>query len=77
MSLEFRAILQQPHRFTRAALACGRPPSVGAYVFYGFKEYPIAFGMGYTRVKSIESPDRRVRQLAFLIVFDMPLFTLH
>ena len=49
----------------------------GAYLFVGLRNYPIAWGFGYTRVKSIENPDKRAGRLAFLIAFDMPLFTLY
>jgi len=49
----------------------------GAYVFYGFREYPVAVGIGYARVRDTESPDKRVGRINLLMAFDMPLFTLH
>ena len=49
----------------------------GAYVFYGFREYPVAVGVGYTRVRDTQSPDKRVGRINLLMAFDMPLFTLH
>ena len=48
-----------------------------AYVFYGWKSYPLAIGAGYARVRNIDNPDRREGRFLVLIAFDMPLFRLH
>ncbi len=48
----------------------------GAYLFYGLRDYPLAIGYGYARIRDPESPDKRVTRISFLIAFDMPLFAL-
>lgn len=48
-----------------------------AYVFYGWKNYPFAAGLGYTRGRGIDNPDERVGRVVVLFAFDMPLFKLH
>jgi hypothetical protein len=48
-----------------------------AYVFYGWKNYPFAAGLGYTRGRGIDNPDQRVGRVVILFAFDMPLFKLH
>jgi hypothetical protein len=48
-----------------------------AYVLWGTKNYPLAAGFGYARVKSIEDPGRREGRFLVLLAFDMPLFKLH
>lgn len=47
-----------------------------AYVFWGHRNYPFAAGVGYARVKSIETPDSREGRVLLLLAFDMPLFKL-
>jgi hypothetical protein len=49
----------------------------GAYVFVGLREYPIAFGAGYTRVRSSESPDARTSRVLLVLAFDLPLLSLY
>jgi hypothetical protein len=49
----------------------------GAYLFYGVKRYPVALGLGYTRVRSIENPDRRAGRVLLVVAFDLPLFSLY
>jgi hypothetical protein len=49
----------------------------GVYLFYGWKNYPIAAGVGYTRVRSIDNPDRRTPRVLFVLALDMPLFALY
>jgi hypothetical protein len=48
----------------------------GVYVFYGLRDYPIAIGGGYTRVRDPENPSNRILRINFLVAFDMPLFAL-
>lgn len=48
-----------------------------AYVLWGTKNYPVAWGAGYARVRSIETPDKREGRWLILLAFDMPLFKLH
>jgi hypothetical protein len=48
-----------------------------AYVFYGWKNYPVAAGLGYSRGRSIENPDQRVGRILIVVAFDMPLFKLY
>lgn len=48
-----------------------------AYVFYGWKNYPVAAGVGYSRGRSLDNPDQRVGRVLLLVAFDMPLFRLH
>lgn len=49
----------------------------GAYLLSGLKNYPLAWGVGYSRVRSVDNPDKREGRLMILIAFDMPLFKLH
>ena len=48
-----------------------------AYVFWGFKNYPLAIGAGYSRGRGVDNPDQRVGRYMILFAFDMPLFRLH
>jgi hypothetical protein len=48
-----------------------------AYALWGWKNYPLAAGFGYARIKSIEDPGRREGRFLVLVAFDMPLFKLH
>lgn len=47
-----------------------------AYVLWGPKNYPFAVGVGYARVRSVDTDTREGRWLLFL-GFDLPLFKLH
>lgn len=48
-----------------------------AYLFWGFKNYPLAIGAGYSRGRGVDNPDQRVGRYLVLFAFDMPLFRLH
>lgn len=48
-----------------------------AYVLYGWKNYPVAAGVGYSRGRSIDNPDQRVGRILIVVAFDMPLFKLY
>jgi hypothetical protein len=47
-----------------------------AYVLWGPKNYPFAGGLGYQRVRSVDTDTREGRWLLFL-GFDLPLFKLY
>lgn len=47
------------------------------YAFWGFKNYPLAIGAGYSRGRGVDNPDQRVGRYLILFAFDMPLFRLH
>jgi hypothetical protein len=47
-----------------------------AYVFYGWKNYPFAAGVGYSRGRGVDNPDQRVGRVLVLVAFDLPLFRL-
>lgn len=48
-----------------------------AYVLWGPKNYPFAGGLGYARVRSVDTPDKREGRWLLFLGFDLPLFKLH
>lgn len=48
-----------------------------AYILYGRKKYPLAYGLGYQYVRSVDTPDKRDGRWLVFLSFDMPLFKLH
>lgn len=48
-----------------------------AYVLWGPKNYPFAGGLGYARVRSPDTPDKREGRWLLFLGFDLPLFKLY